>query len=139
MRKLAAVLVIAIAMIMLVGTFKSIKRFAPSANNSPASTENAGPSLSFDRNNSHLILTKHARCRMECRHITQDEISEILHDGNINSNKSEPNNSRGPKYALEGFTHEHQHLRVIFAPERNSMVVVTCIDLDHEWECPSCN
>ena len=47
------------------------------------------------------------------------------------------NDSRGPKYALEGYTHEHQHLLIIFAPENNAMVVVTCIDLDTEWQCPS--
>jgi hypothetical protein len=93
----------------------------------------------FNRSNDHLILTKHAKCRMDCRHITENELKEILHDGNINYNKSELQNTRGPKYALEGYTSEHQHLRVIFAPEIKDMIVVTCIDLDTEWQCPSCN
>ena len=93
----------------------------------------------INRNIDHLIITRHARCRMDCRHITIPEIKEILHDGNINYNKSQPNDNRGPKYALEGYTHERQHLRIIFAPENESMVVVTCIDLDNEWACESCN
>ena len=44
-------------------------------------------SSSFNRNIEHLILTKHAKCRMDCRNITEEEIKEILHDGNINSIK----------------------------------------------------
>ena len=107
-----------------------------------STTQAANPPVNDDglnRNESHLILTRHARCRMECRHITQDEIKQILHDGNINYNKSELHAERGPKYALEGYLPDHQHLRVIFAPEPNAMVVVTCIDLDTEWQCPSCN
>lgn len=92
----------------------------------------------FNRNADHLIFTKHARCRMQCRDITAEEIKEILHDGNINYTKSEMNDSRGPKYALEGYSNEHQHLRIIFAPEDDGMVVVTAIDLDKEWPC-NCN
>ncbi len=75
---------------------------------------------------------------MQCRDITETEIKEILHDGNINYAKSELNDSRGPKYALEGYSDDHQHLRIIFAPEQNGMVVVTTIDLDKEWQC-NCN
>ncbi len=96
-------------------------------------------SQDLNRKENHLILTKHAKCRMECRHITEDEIKEILHDGSINYNKSELQAEHGPKYAVEGYLHDHQHLRVIFAPETNAIVVVTCIDLDNEWQCPSCN
>jgi hypothetical protein len=93
---------------------------------------------SFNRNANHLIYTKHARCRMQCRDITPEEVKEILHDGNINYAKSELNDKRGPKYALEGYSNEHQHLRIIFAPEDDGMVVVTTIDLDKEWPC-NCN
>ena len=92
----------------------------------------------FNRNINNLILTQHARCRMECRDISEEEIKEILHDGNINYNKSDLNDSRGATYALEGYSHEHQHLRIVFAPKQNKLVVVTCIDLDKEWQC-DCN
>src|SRR6185503_18661379 len=43
-----------------------------------------------DRHAHHLILTRHARCRMDCRHITEKEIREILEGGEINYKKSEP-------------------------------------------------
>ena len=93
----------------------------------------------LNRNETHLILSRHAKCRMECRHITENEIKEILHEGNINYKKSDLQAESGPKYAVEGYLPDHQHLRVIFAPESNAIVVVTCIDLDNEWQCPSCN
>ncbi|MBS1664304.1 MAG: DUF4258 domain-containing protein [Bacteroidetes bacterium] len=89
----------------------------------------------IDRHASHLILTRHARCRMDCRHITEKEIREILEKGEINYNKSEPEARPDPKYALEGYTNEGQHLRIIFAPSDRGLVVITCIELGVEWQC----
>ena len=91
----------------------------------------------FDRNG-QLILTKHAKCRMDCRHITVSEIREILDSGIINYSKSEPEAHPDPKYAMEGFTTEQQHLRIIVAPEANKLIIITCIELGVEWTC-HCN
>ena len=90
------------------------------------------------RNTTHLILTKHAKCRMDCRHITEDEIREIIHDGKVNEAKSGPGTKGDETYALEGYSDEHQHLRIVVAPESDGLVVITCIDLDNEWAC-NCN
>jgi len=90
------------------------------------------------RNTAHLILTKHAKCRMDCRHITEDEIKEIIHDGKVNEAKSGPGSKGDETYALEGYSNEHQHLRIVVAPESDGLVVITCIDLDNEWQC-NCN
>lgn len=95
--------------------------------------------VEFNRNADHLVLTKHAKCRMDCRHISEQEIKEILHTGKINYNKSDLNDKRGPKYAVEGFSNDRQHIRVVFAPEGSVMKVITCIDLDEEWKCPTCD
>ncbi|MBS1751643.1 MAG: DUF4258 domain-containing protein [Bacteroidetes bacterium] len=89
----------------------------------------------FDRNLNPLIFTKHAKCRMACRHIDESEIREILHKGKINFDKSEPDAKPDPKFALEGTTHDNQQVRVIFAPSHRGMVVITCIDLNTEWQC----
>ena len=90
------------------------------------------------RNTTHLIFTKHAKCRMDCRHITEDEIKEIVHDGKVNEAKSGPGSKGDETYALEGYSNEHQHLRIVVAPESDGLVVITCIDLDNEWQC-NCN
>jgi Domain of unknown function (DUF4258) len=85
-----------------------------------------------------LVFTRHARCRMDCRHITVQEIEEILDKGDINYSKSEPDARPDPKYAIEGYSEEHQHLRIIVAPEREKLIVITCIELGVEWSC-HCN
>ncbi len=90
------------------------------------------------RSGHQLILTKHARCRMECRQIEEREIHEILATGTYNPAKSDPKGTPDPKYALEGKTSDNQMVRVIFADAPNGLVVVTVIDLDTDWAC-SCN
>jgi hypothetical protein len=92
----------------------------------------------LDRNPSNLFYTKYAKCRMKCRHITQREVESILVNGNINYNKSELQNERGPKYAVEGNTDDGQHIRIIFAPNRKHISVVTVIDLEEDYAC-SCS
>ncbi len=94
--------------------------------------------VGFDRNTSSIIYTKHARCRMDCRHIDESEVKEILQQGKINNAKSEPNDKPDPKYALEGITHDGQEVRIVFAPSSKGMVVITVIDLKQEWQC-DCN
>ncbi len=104
--------------------------------NSPSNVPTAKPR--FDRSVSELFFTKHARCRMKCRQITQQEIKDILANGEINYNKSDLNDPQGATYALEGTTRDRQHVRVIFAPKQKHMSVVTVIDLDVEHQC-DCN
>ena len=87
------------------------------------------------QNYNELILTKHAKCRMECRHISLTEIKEIIKTGKENYSKSQRGNNT---IALEGYSNEGQHIRLVVAPENNNLVVVTCIDLDREWNC-HCN
>ena len=100
---------------------------------SAISNDNNNPD-DFNRSVDHIIYSKHARCRMDCRHIDEDEIKEILKDGKVNERKIETD-SRGKTYPLEGMAEGH-HLRIVFAPKGNDAVeVVTCIDLDTDWQC----
>ena len=93
----------------------------------------------FRDREAEYFFTKHARCRMKCRSITQKEVKEIVSKAKVNYKKSDLQASRGPKYALEGYTsRDRQHIRVIVAPKQKHLSVVTVIDLDKEWECPSC-
>jgi hypothetical protein len=103
------------------------------SSSSPADHQNR--SEEFDRQTSKIIYTKHARCRMDCRHIDEAEVREILEKGIINREKSDPASKPDPKYALEGFTRDGQEVRIIFAPAENGMVVITVIDLQKEWSC----
>jgi hypothetical protein len=102
--------------------------------NAGTGPDNAGGDV-IDRHPDRLIYTKHARCRMGCRHIDEGEVQEILQQGRINYRKSEPAGRPDPKYALEGTTHDGQQVRIVFAPAKRGMVVVTVIDLDTDWSC----
>ena len=94
----------------------------------------------LDRNPAAIQYSKHARCRMDCRHITEAEVVAILKNGKINYKKSElgdqPDCKR--KYAVESDTIDGQKARIIFAPCQNEITVVTVIDLEKEWAC-DCN
>jgi hypothetical protein len=89
----------------------------------------------INRKPTSIIYSRHARCRMECRHIDETEVKEILENGEINSSKKQQD-GRGKTYPLEGVTHDKQHVRIVFALTKdNAVEVVTCIDLDTEWPC----
>jgi hypothetical protein len=100
-----------------------------SSNDSTAITTTEG----FNRYASYILYSKHARCRMECRHITEAEVKEILVEGKVNEHK-EKEDERGTTYPLEGIADGH-HLRIVFAPKGDIVEVVTCIDLDTDWPC----
>ena len=87
--------------------------------------------------NKTIKYSRHAKCRMECRHIDESEVKEILATGEINYSK-EQENEKGVTFPLEGTTHDGQHVRIVFAPKENEVVVVTAIDLNKDWPCSDC-
>lgn len=89
----------------------------------------------FDRRVSYLQYSNHAKCRMQCRHITEQEVQETMRDGKINYNKSDLQNARCPRYAVEDVTSDNQRVRIVFAQCNEYTEVVTVIDLDTEWTC----
>lgn len=88
----------------------------------------------FNRNTENLIFSKHAKCRMDCRKIDESEVKEILKNGKINYKKIQ-SDKRGKTYPVEGYTHDKQHVRIVFAPKGDGLVVVTVIDMEREWKC----
>ncbi len=83
-----------------------------------------------------LKYSKHARCRMDCRMVDESEVKEMLQTGTINYSKSYlSGDDCNKKYAVEGVSHDEQHLRIIFAPCGQTITVVTVIDLDTDWTC----
>jgi hypothetical protein len=90
----------------------------------------------LNRNPANINYSNHARCRMDCRKIDESEVKYILENGKINYTKSDlKGKDCNKKYAVEGISKDKQKLRIIFAPCNNEVTVVTCIDLDTEWEC----
>ena len=120
-----------------------IKKHQPSSYPKPKNTSipivlppvRENVSEDVNRNAHTIIYSRHAKCRMACRHIDESEVKEILTSGKLNAGKIQED-ERGKTYPLEGETHDRQHVRIVFAPKGNDTVeVVTCIDLDTEWQC----
>ena len=89
----------------------------------------------FNRHPAHLIYTHHALCRMDCRHISKENIVEILQKGDINFKKTDVNDTPCPTYAVQGYTTTQENIRVIFAQSDSVTKVVTCYDLHQDFEC----
>lgn len=82
-----------------------------------------------------VVYTRHARCRMGCRHINAQEVREIIASGTIDPTHSDPQDKPCPTVALEGYSRQHQHIRLIVATCGDELRLVTCIDLEKQWPC----
>lgn len=86
-----------------------------------------------------LVYTRHARCRMECREISEAEVEYILATGVINEAKSREENEEAdghcPTYALEGNTKDGQHVRIVYGACPKITKVITTIDLGEDHKC----
>jgi hypothetical protein len=144
--KLKKILPVLLLVIMAVVTIviNRYKNNRPAATRTQTERQNRNPSNTarpsantdkLDRKSTKLFFTKHAKCRMKCRHITQQEVKDILVNGTVNYNKSDLQDPKGPTYAVEGITKDRQRVRIIFAPRKQHLSVVTVIDLDNEYEC----
>lgn len=89
----------------------------------------------FDRTPMHLNYTKHALCRMDCRRISKEDVREIMEKGIINFNRSNRRDRPCPTFALQGETGDGEKLRVIFAQCNDETKVVTCYNLEEEYDC----
>lgn len=90
----------------------------------------------FEQNtNKKIYYTKHAKCRMDCREISKEEINFIREKGNINYRKSDMEDKPCPTIAKEGRSKDGQMLRIVFAECDNETKIVTAIDLENEYVC----
>lgn len=133
-----------LAIVVVLGiVFLFVKRFGKDTTTKPKTTTDrkrdpaadVNRNRGFDRRVSYIEYTQHAKCRMQCRHITQAEVEEIMKEGSINYKKSDVNDRPCPTYALEGITADNQRVRIVFAQCDLKSKVVTCIDLNTDWEC----
>lgn len=130
-KNLGSLIVLGILLLLYLVFFKK-----PAEENRPKSNRRDHHEASF--RNQRIYYTKHARCRMDCRNIDESEVKEILKDGEINYSKSDIKSRPCPKYALEGTTHDKQHVRIIVGNCDTQASIITVIDLDNEYEC-DCN
>lgn len=134
------ILVLILAIILFaVRQYKGQQDVKPATGTNKEAKKNESGSIDrdrgFDRRISYLEYSYHAKCRMRCRKISEQEVEQLMQQGKINYNKSDIQNSRCPRYAVEGVTTDDQKLRIVFAQCNDKTTVVTVIDLDTEWTC----
>jgi hypothetical protein len=93
------------------------------------------PREAFDRTPEVLNYTKHARCRMGCRQISEEDIKEIMKKGSINFSRSNRRDQPCPTFALQGRTRDSAYIRVIFSQCSEETKVVTCYNLEQDFTC----
>ncbi len=73
---------------------------------------------------------------MDCRHIDEAEVDKFLAKGRIGTAKASAAGRPDPKICAEGTTRDGQEVRIIFAPAKRGMVVITVINTSMtEWSC----
>jgi Domain of unknown function (DUF4258) len=130
-KNLRSLIVLGILLLLYLLFFKK-----PTEENTPRRNERDHREAAF--RHQRIYYTKHAQCRMDCRQIDESEVKEILQTGEINYSKSDMKSKPCPKYAVEGTTHDGQHIRIIVGNCSTQASIVTVIDLDHDVEC-DCN
>lgn len=107
------------------------------SDNSPSKSGKTFTEADLRYHQKPVILTKHARCRMGCRHIDASEIQEMLKNGVVNTRKSGQSKDEAtcPTQAIEGKTHDNQTVRIVVAECDTKVKIVTVIDLKNEFKC----
>lgn len=84
-----------------------------------------------------LVYSNHARCRMDCRQVTEALVQDVYLHGEVNCDKS--GEQKGEmRYALESKDPASQdRIRLVIAEDTddNEHVVVTVIRLDKKFDC----
>lgn len=134
-KKIAPFLFLILLAILVVVAKRIFLRDDAASIPSDKKTSSTGKRRGFAREAINLEYTKHSLCRMECRKISRQDIKLIMAEGEINYRKSDLQDKPCPTYALEGYTRDKEHLRVVFAQCNTITKVVTCINLDEEFAC----
>ena len=107
-----------------------------SSNSKKNTTTEVKEQRGLNRNPSQINYSKHAKCRMDCRHIDESEVKDMIATGTLNYKKSDlQKDDCHKRYAVEGYSKDNQHLRIIVVPCADEITIVTCIDIGAEWEC----
>ena len=88
-------------------------------------------------NKSTFSFSEHAKCIMDCKQITEEEVREVLKNGDVNFSESDTRGVPCPSYAIEGTSH-NKRLRVLLTVfERDSTAeITTAINMETGKDTP---
>ena len=76
-----------------------------------------------------LFFPENTLCKMKCRGIEEQEVKDILKNGDINFSESDVHDAPCPSYALEGIGTKNKKVRVVFTSFDSITQVSTAINL----------
>ena len=84
-----------------------------------------------------LDYSRHARCRMKCRDISQSLVEDVYQNGSLNCAKSDPSGQTDgtPRFALELEDGIRGRVRIIVGDNPDNDVIITAIRLDEKDNC----
>ena len=88
---------------------------------------------------STFSFSEHAKCILECKNITEEEVREVLKNGDVNFSESDTHGVPCPSYAIEGISH-NKKLRILLTVfERDSTAeITTAINLESGKDSCKC-
>ena len=72
-----------------------------------------------------FTFSEHAKCIMECKKITEEEVREVLKNGDVNFSESDTRGVPCPSYAIEGTSHNKKLRVLVTIFERDSTAEIT--------------
>ena len=80
---------------------------------------------------SSFKFSEHAKCILECKRITEEEVREVLKNGDVNFSASDTRGVPCPSYAIEGTSHNKKIRVLVTIFERDSTAeITTAINLE---------
>ena len=69
--------------------------------------------------------SEHAKCMLQCKGISEDEVQEILKNGDVNFTESDTHGVPVPTYAIEGTSHNKKLRVLVTVFEHDSTAEIT--------------
>ena len=91
--------------------------------------------LSFNRNPRSIKYSPFTLCRMDCFHISANDITEILKKGDINLSQSNLHARPCPIFAIGGITKRGVKLNVIVVQCGTVITITSCGNLSKVFAC----
>ena len=82
----------------------------------------------------------HAKCILQCKGISEEEVQEVLKNGDVNFSESDTRGVAVPTYAIEGTSHNKKLRVLVTIFERDSTAeITTAMNLDAGKDTCRCN
>lgn len=91
--------------------------------------------LTFNRNPYRIEYLQLALCRMDCHHISANDITEIIKTGKVNVEESNLKNKPCPLFAVQGVTKKRVDLQVFIIQCGRVAKVINCSSPQTDFDC----